>query len=251
MSWKALRAFRTQREDHVDTGAVDEPTQDTSLEDQMRLPAGLSFRPLAGEPSPFEPCPPSEYFPWEAPLDNFQSERELADRVLERLEPWFLIQREVRGVHCSGKRLRVDAMIRPRDADRWRDPDVAFGVEFKLPRPDAGTYAYTGWVAQAVSYTHVDWQGYGRRVILTCPGASAWLDKPPGHATDFRRDLPVEYNREHEIAKRLMGQLDVGELVLRWGHGLSILVNGERMWSERRGVGRGRTWRLRPRSGSR
>ncbi|GAA1579578.1 hypothetical protein GCM10009789_36660 [Kribbella sancticallisti] len=178
----------------------------------------------------------------EFPLDTFGSEAELAQRVLDRLAPWFLIETEVRGTHCSGRNLRIDAVLRPRDAQTtWRNPDVAFGVEFKLPRRGAGLNAYAGWIAQAVSYTHVDWQGYGRRIILTCPGAASWLDR-------FGND---EHRRDLLIAKRLTGQLGIGELVLRWGHGLSILVNGERVWSERSGVSKGKYWSLEPRSGSR
>jgi hypothetical protein len=178
----------------------------------------------------------------EYPLDSFASEAELAQRVLDRLAPWFDIETEVRGTHCSGRTLRIDAMLRPKDAaTSWRNPDVAFGVEFKLPRAGSGINAYTGWIGQAVSYTHVDWRGYGRRIVLTCPGAASWLDRfgDDGH----RRDLL--------ITKRITGQLDVGELVLRWSHGLTILLNGENVWSERYGVSKGKHWSLNPRSGSR
>lgn len=79
-------------------------------------------------------------------------------------------------------------------------------------------------------------------MILTCPGAASWLDSPEIGSPSAHNAL---------IAKRLMGQLDVGELVLRWGYGLTILVNGEHIWSERYGVARGRTWSLKVRSGNR
>jgi hypothetical protein len=91
-------------------------------------------------------------------------------------------------------------------------------------------------------YTHVDWDGYGRRVILTCPGAASWLDADPQRP---------EGKPEIVLAKRLSGQLGVGELVLRWHNGLSILVNGEHVWSERAGVVRGRHWPLNLKVGSR
>jgi hypothetical protein len=174
------------------------------------------------------------------PLNQFGSESELAGKVLERLEPWFHIQREITGLHCSGQELRVDAMIRPRDALQWRDPDVAFGIEFKIPEGDVRSY--TRWLAQTISYTHVDWRGYGRRIVLTCPGAASWLDDDTWHQ-DGRRDFL--------IAKRLSGQLGVGELVLRWGYGLTILVNDGRVWSERGGLGVGRTWALKLPAGHR
>ncbi|MBM7079114.1 hypothetical protein [Micromonospora humida] len=204
--------------------------------------AAARFRPLAGEPSPFGEHPRGDAYNAELSLDRFGSERELADRVLERLAPWFEIRREVTGRHCSGRSLRIDAMLRPRDAGSWRDPDVAFGVEFKLPGGDSGVGPYTGWVAQAVSYTHTDWVGYGRRLVLVCPGAASWLDSASGRDPD---------RGEVMIAKRLCGQLGVGELVLRWATGLTILVNNGLVWSERRGLGVGRNWRLAVPSGHR
>jgi hypothetical protein len=132
-------------------------------------------------------------------------------------------------------------MIRPRNPEQWKNPDLALGIEFKIPKN--GVNAYTRWLAQAVSYTHVDWDGYGRRVILTCPGAASWIDElSTGPADSERRDI--------FMAKRVSGQLGVGELVLRWHYGLSVLVNGEHIWSERAGVRRGRQWELNLQSGS-
>ncbi|MET8384284.1 hypothetical protein ABZV14_14915 [Streptosporangium canum] len=222
---------------------MDDPV---SSRGQQDYPDHLSgFRPLAGEPNPFEDLPdrsPMGSYAREYPLDGFATERELADRVLERLEPWFVVRREVYGTHCFGARLRIDAMLRPRDAHAWRNPDVAFGVEFKVPRLADGLKTYAKWVAQAVDYTYVDWDGYGRRIVLTCPGVIAAMGGYQG-TRDGDGDLLV--------AKRLMGQLGVGELVLRWGYGLTVLVNDGRVWSERGGVGCGKHWNLNIRSGSR
>ncbi|ADD40178.1 hypothetical protein [Stackebrandtia nassauensis] len=206
------------------------------------------FVPLVDwEANPFADPPRSQPYDAELPLRGFASEKALADRVLARLEPWFVIDREVRGTHCCGKHLRVDAMLRPRNAQVWADPDVAFGVEFKQPPLQAGENAYTKWLAQAVDYTHVDWDNYGHRLIFTCPGAAAWLDTAPApnpHADPNRR-------RDVHIAKRLAGQLNLGELVLRWSSGLTFLLNGENIWSERFDVSNGRSWKLRRKIGSR
>jgi hypothetical protein len=198
------------------------------------------FRPLAGEPNPFGDPPRGQPYLAELPLSKFRSEAELAERVAERLDPWFEVKREVWGTHCSGRRHRVDAMIRPRDSGRWKNPDVAFGIEFKIPKD--GVNAWTRWLAQAVSYTHTDWDGYGRRRILTCPGVTSWLDEDPSGSNPGRRDA--------FMAKRISGQLGVGELVLRWHYGLTILVNGEHIWSERYKVRRGQHWALNLESGS-
>jgi hypothetical protein len=140
--------------------------------------------------------------------------------------------------------LRIDALIRPRDTDLWKDPDVAFGIEFKLRDQGDGVNAYTRWLAQAVSYTHTDWDGYGRRRILTCPGVTSWLDYDPSAPAGNPE------RRDAFMAKRVSGQLGVGELVLRWGYGLTILVNGEHVWSERYKVVKGRHWSLKLGSGS-
>lgn len=204
---------------------------------EMNLP---EFEPLAGEPSPFGEYVPGRPFQAELPLTEFDSEREMTDRVLARLEPWFEIKREVSGIHCSGRRLRIDAIIRPRDAERWRNPNVAFGVEFKMEPQHRSPQLYARWIAQAVDYTHVDWPGHGRLLVMTCPGAGWWLE--PGADYDSQAVM---------VARRLAGQLGVGELVLRWTHGLTLLVNGENVWCERRGVSKGKHWTLTPKTGTR
>jgi hypothetical protein len=209
-----------------------------NMNDPQEPGGGGAFRSLAGEPDPFGEHPRGQKYHAELPLHGFGSEREMAVRVLERLAPWFHIQREVTGRHCSGRVLRIDAIIRPRDQRMWKDPEVAFGVEFKVP--DGSLNSYTGWIAQAADYTHVDWPGHGRLIVLTCPGAAAWLD------SWIDPDA-----REVMIAKRLTGQLGVGELVLRWAYGLTVLVNGEHVWSERHGLSKGKTWGLKPKSGNR
>ncbi|MQA06401.1 MAG: hypothetical protein GEV07_28005 [Streptosporangiales bacterium] len=203
-------------------------------------PPVTPFQSLAGEPDPFGDLPHGKPYQAEVPLTAFSSEREMADRVLARLPPWFTIQREVTGQHCSGRRLRIDAIIRPRQAHLWRNPNVALGVEFKMVPKCASIGDYTRWIAQAVDYTHVEWPGHGRLMILTCPGAASWLGAGIDH--DSRAVM---------VARRLAGQLGVGELVLRWSYGLALLLNGEHVWSERHGISRGQHWGLTLKSGSR
>lgn len=97
--------------------------------------ADSAFRPLDGEPDPFGPHPLGRNYSTTAELllAEFATEADLAERVIERLEPWFWVEREVVGQHCSGRSLRVDAVIRPRNSENWRNPTVAFGLEFKKP----------------------------------------------------------------------------------------------------------------------
>ncbi|GAB3861552.1 hypothetical protein ACFPIJ_11875 [Dactylosporangium cerinum] len=91
------------------------------------------------------------------PMPRFANEAELAERVLGILSPHFEIETEVDGRHCSGRQLRIDAVLRPRDPSDWKDDRPAFGVEFKLAsQGPSSTAKFTQWARQAVDYTHTD-----------------------------------------------------------------------------------------------
>jgi hypothetical protein len=66
------------------------------------------------------------------PLPPFETEAELATWVLDELAPWFVVHREVAGTHWSDRRLRLDALLVPKQPGPWKDDRPAFGVEFKL-----------------------------------------------------------------------------------------------------------------------
>ncbi|GAA3483268.1 hypothetical protein [Streptomyces yanii] len=214
----------------------------------MSLAPRIPFTPLAGEPNPFqaEIPRPRERHIWSTPLDftGHRSEAELAERVLERLVPWFFIEDQVQGEYCSGKDLRIDAIIRPRNPEQWQNPDVALGLEFKAFNCRDSTISahdVTGLAAQAIDYTHVEWKGYRRVPVFTCPGALQWLG---GNQSG-------EFNRGAQMYRNLLGQLGVGELLLFWGKGLTLYLSANHVWNEREGVRRGRNWDLTVRSGSR
>jgi hypothetical protein len=99
----------------------------------------------------------------------FRTEQELCERVLGLLDHWYEIEREVTGRYWNGTRVRIDAVLRPRDPAPWADEQPAFGVEFKLPARDVGEGEYFQWAAQAVDYTHVEWHGCGRLQVFLCP----------------------------------------------------------------------------------
>lgn len=165
------------------------------------------------------------------------NERQLSDLVCERLGPWFAIEREVPGDYCGGGRLRLDAMLRPHDTSDWADDDLAFGVEFKRPLP-ADTKSWAGRLAQAVDYTHTDWDGYGRVRIFICDGSE--------HAP---RD---EFQRDQMLFRNMLWQLGVGRLVFSEHRGLSLFGGHlDRLWSERDGVNHARIWSLKAKRGSR
>jgi hypothetical protein len=168
------------------------------------------------------------------PFPPVSSEDELATRILARLEPHFHAEREVRGRHCTGKRMRLDAVLTPCDPAPWFDVAPALGVEFKLPD---GTGDLMRWERQAEDYAHVGWPRYGRITVFTCPPVTqilaritAWGPNAPG------------------LMARWIGQAGVGELGLT-GAGLTFKVSGHELWSEKWGLHQQRS--LIPKTGSR
>lgn len=185
--------------------------------------------------------PPEPYKPnsgWGKPIGmSFASEAELSHAVLQRLEQHFHVDREVEGKHATGKPLRLDAVLRPRDASQWSRPDIAFGVEFKNVTSE-DTCNYTRWAAQAIDYTYTEWDGYGRLAIFTCPGV----------LTAYRETFRTA---DGVFAEGLLGQFGVGELLLRCGPGLTLAQQKRVIWTELEGPKLGKTWALRVKTGSR
>jgi hypothetical protein len=172
-------------------------------------------------------------------LPDYSSERELASATLDRLAPWFEWEAEVPGEHCSGKSLRIDYVMWPRDPRLWKDSAPKFGVEFKLVR-QFDTHLYTAWAAQCVDYAHVSWKGHGRLRIFSCPS-------PTRAFTSTESGIDAAF-----LMSRMMWQLGVGELALLEEDGWSLLGQGNHvLWSERRGVAEAQHWSLAPKQGHR
>jgi hypothetical protein len=177
--------------------------------------------------------PPGSPWKWGGyrPTPQFNTERELANHVLSEFYEDFTIDREVPGWHCTGKRLRLDAVVIPKDTYGWLDGnETALGIEFKLPGSLNGIKDYGKWFAQCVDYTHSIWSSYGRIPIFACPF------------------LPFG---DH-IFKRVLGQLGIGELINLPRYGWSFVRNeSHRQWSQANGVEEAKRTRLRPAAGSR
>ncbi|UUN28587.1 hypothetical protein [Streptomyces sp. FIT100] len=209
--------------------------------------AAATFQPLAGEPTPFDETQDwgsGHAYGEQVPLSGFPDESSLMVGVLGRLEPWFHVRREVPGKHPTGAPCRIDAILTPKDAHCWKNPAISLGVEFKA------WYSYvahadrrdtTGWVAQAIDYAHVDWQGFDRIPVFMCPD-------PFKRHRSFGASLPPVAT----FVDGLLGKYNVGYLALFRGVGLAMLMQGQHMiWSERYGVSTGRRWSLRPKVGHR
>jgi hypothetical protein len=178
--------------------------------------------------------------PSRLPFPPFRTEAELSSWVLAQLEPTFAITEQVVGRHWSGRRLRIDAVLRPRDPEPWKDVAPAFGVEFKLADERSfDTRNFTGWAAQAVAYAQTEWNDFGRLAVFACPSplrllcGSSWGEGAAG------------------LMEHLLGQFGVGELTLVKPHGLILLLQGHRMWSVGEGVREATRWSLRPKTGTR
>jgi hypothetical protein len=175
------------------------------------------------------------------PLPPFRTEPELATWVLDQLAPSFVVHREIAGTHWSRRRLRLDAVLEPKDPGRWKDDKPALGVEFKLADERSfDTRRFTRWAAQAVDYTETEWDGFGRLMIFGCPSpmrmiaSSGWGQEAAG------------------LMAHLLGQFGVGELAPMERDGLTLILQGHhRLWSQHRGVLEARRWSLWPRVGSR
>jgi hypothetical protein len=165
-------------------------------------------------------------------LPVIADEKDLADRVLAKLSPFFEIEREVRGEHCSGKRVRLDAILTPHDQDGWLDDSPVLGIEFKVPEATRDVFRH---MRQAEDYAHATWPKYGHITIFTCP--------------PFTQSIPeIFMPLTPDGMARWLGQGGVGELgVTR--EGLTFKVSGHKVWSEGEGVCQRRS--LVPKHGSR
>lgn len=170
----------------------------------------------------------------EAPVPRFEDEAALSACALALLEPYFVAETEVYGTHASGRRLRIDAILRPRDPQGWKDAGVAFGVEFKLAHQAGHVRSFMAWARQALDYRHVDWDGYGYLPVFTCPSMLRSISEWDGF-----------------MIAHLLGQCGVGELAPFEREGWAMVMYGDHvMWSERRGVVEAKHRSLRPHLGS-
>lgn len=183
----------------------------------------------------------SDYQRLPLPLPANASERVLADSVLSSLSQWFHVETEVQGTHCTGKRLRLDAVLKPLDLKDWKDESPAVGLEFKANDPVVRSVkGFTTWIAQAIDYAHTVWDGHGRIPVFVSPFLLSGFHGSPA-ADEFG-----------PVMARVLWRLGVGELALVRYHGWTLFAEGNHvLWSERRGVRHGRFWSLNQRTGSR
>lgn len=158
--------------------------------------------------------------------------------VNNQIKEHFNIQREVWGTHFSGKRLRIDAVLTPKDTSEWKNKNIALGVEYKdLDRiQDAGMVNFTKFIAQAVDYSHTKFDGYGYIPVFCQTDFSVY-----GNSREFKFVFP-----------RILSGLGIGQFYKHKYYGWSFWWQGEhRIWSDKNGIERGKHYKLERKFGSR
>jgi hypothetical protein len=166
-------------------------------------------------------------------------EKTLAKKVLQRLSKHFFIHQEAQGTHWSGRRLRIDAIIQPRNPSLWKDENPRLGVEFKNYHgfsPSIDWKDYTKWWSQCHDYAETDFDGHGYVPIFSYNGFSHYAGRTGSQGNAA-------------FAVRFWGRLGVGEIQ---PDDLLFVMNGtNKIWSERRGVIDGARISMERRFGSR
>lgn len=154
----------------------------------------------------------------------FGDEKRLSKRVLERLSRHFFIHEQAHGTHWSGRRMRIDAVIQPRDLSGWKGEQPRFGIEFKnyhAFNPSFDMKDYTKWWAQCHDYAETDFDGHGYIPIFSYNGFSHYAGR-------------LKSSTDRAMVVRFWGRLGVGEIQ---PEDLLFVINGtNKIWSESRGV---------------
>lgn len=165
---------------------------------------------------------------------NLGTEESLKRNVLDSLDAHFNIWEEVWGTHWSGRRIRIDAIVSPKDDSAWKTKSPKLGIEFKNYSKFDVTISikdYTKWWAQCVDYSETNFDGHGYLHVFPYNGF-------------YHYESSTRRTDELLIAKRIMGRLGVGELRKVHRKGLCFLLQDSRVWSEEQGVEVGKTWSM-------
>lgn len=165
------------------------------------------------------------------------SEEKHCVKVHSEIKNEFHIYREVWGTHFSGKRLRIDSVLVPKDKTDWKNKNISLGVEFKDHKRIEGDMTnFTKFIAQSVDYANTKWDNFGYIPVFIQSDFSVY-----GDSKEFNFVFP-----------RILSALGVGQLVKHNFYGWTFYFQGQDIvWCERYGVRRGKTWKLERKFGSR
>jgi hypothetical protein len=174
-------------------------------------------------------------------------ERAISKAVLGRLSKHFEIYEQVRGTHWSGRRIIIDAIVKPRDDSEWKTKSPSLGIEFKNFRGFRRSFDmkdYTRWWAQCHDYAETDFDGHGYVFVFSYNGFSHYRTR-------------LKDSTSAALAVRFWGQLGVGELeptrdTYRNRDNLVFTLQSHKIWSELNGpCGGAKHWSMNRKFGSR
>jgi hypothetical protein len=129
-------------------------------------------------PKQFEP----ELLKYEDQLINFFKKRGVSilpgdlneklfeELILNELEEYFEIERQVSCKHFSGSTLRIDAVLTPKDNSLWRNKNLTIGIEIKNPLTYQNSKRKKDeFLAQCLDYTQSEFKDYSDMIVLLCP----------------------------------------------------------------------------------
>lgn len=160
---------------------------------------------------------------------NEQEEHEFKQQWLDKLKPYFTIKEEVSGTHLSGQKLRIDAVIIPKDLSDWKNKEIAFGIEFKSPTKIDRLGNQLNFMKQCVDYSYTKFDSLGFIPILSCP--------------QFEIDEVYSNDKSLTTLRHFLNRFQVGELY-ETHRGLSIIYAEHHfIWFDGK-VHEGKRWML-------
>ncbi|NOT94192.1 hypothetical protein [Ferruginibacter sp.] len=153
-------------------------------------------------------------------------EKIFSKEILELLIDDFQIKTEVYGTHFSGKRLRIDAILKPKDTSKWKNKNISIGIEFKSKEKLDGIKHTTHWIKQCIDYANTKWDNHGYIYVFSCPSI-------------------LDENNDKIYWNKILSDLGVGRLGYTKYYGWTFyLQDNHRIWSQKDGVIEGKKWSL-------
>jgi len=157
-----------------------------------------------------------------------KDEEEYANDFFNRISNYFHVKREVWGTHWSGKKVRIDGLIKPKDNSGWKNKNIIFGVEVKYPSQLDSYGDFSQYISQAIDYSQTTWGDRGYLSILL---------KPPVYDTFTKRhDRFLETSRVsfwlEGFLNSLLCKFNIGEINENKYYGLEFKRGNSPIWRE-------------------
>lgn len=160
------------------------------------------------------------------------SEEEQVNELIDELKEDFHTHSPVYGKHFSGKTMKIDAVVVPKDIREWKSDEVVLGIEAKDHMQLSGAKGFTKWIAQCVDYANTKWESFGYIYIFAYPSLIKGVTKH----LKLTKNSGVPW-----LLPRILAQLGIGELRHDDNTGLTFILNqSHSIWSKKHGVQEGK-----------